>query len=64
MIRQESLWRQFVAMFGAFLLDDVEAIADRDRLDGVDAHQRMRQVGVEAIVDRLAEPDRNTLGDD
>ena len=41
-----------------------EAVADLDPLDGVDAHQRARELGVELAVDRRAPAGRNALGDD
>ena len=41
-----------------------EAVADLDALHGVDAHQRLGEVGVELVVDRLAEADRHARGHD
>src|SRR5206468_4226368 len=41
-------------MLGAFLRDGSEAGADLDALDGVDAHHRVRDVGIELVVDRLS----------
>ena len=55
-LREETLRGQLVAVLGAAAeLDSGETGADFDALDRVDAHQRMGEVGVEAVEDRLAE---------
>ena len=46
-------------MLGAFLRDRREACADFDALDGVDAHHRVRDIGVELVIDRFAPADRH-----
>src|SRR2546422_5346580 len=58
-VREKTLRRQLVAVLGAFLLDRGEAGADLHAFDGVDAHHRRSDVGVEPAVDRLAPADRN-----
>ena len=55
----EALRRQLVAVRRAALRDRREAGADLDALDRVDAHHRVRDVGVELVVERLAEADRH-----
>ena len=64
MVAGEALGRQFVAVLGATLGDGLETGADLDPLDRVDAHHRMRNVGVETIVYRLAPAHRHAAGDD
>src|SRR5699024_3238183 len=54
MIAGKATRGQLVAMLGATHGDDIETIADLDRLDGIDAHQRLADIGVEAIEHRLA----------
>ena len=49
-------------MGGALLLDGREARADFDALHRVDAHHRVRDVGVEPVEDRLAPTDRHVRG--
>ena len=51
-------------MLGAFLRDGGKAGADFDALDRVDAHHRVRDIGIEPIVDRLAPADGNAGRDD
>src|SRR5690606_34608951 len=46
-------------MLAAALTDAPEAVADLDALDRVDAHHRARDLGVELVENRLAEPGRN-----
>ena len=41
-----------------------EAVADLDALHGVDAHQRLGEVGIELVVDRIAQADRHARGHD
>ena len=61
-VRQEALRGQFVAVLGAALGDAGEAGADLHALHRVDAHQRMRQFGVQAVEDRLAQARRHAFG--
>src|SRR2546422_5712361 len=63
-VREKTLRRQLVAVLGAFLLDRGEAGTDLHAFDGVDAHHRRSDVGVEPAVDRLAPADRNAARDD
>ena len=56
--------RQLVAVRRAALLDRLEAGADLDALDRVDPHHRVGDVGVELVVERLAEADRHAARDD
>src|SRR6476646_407168 len=51
-------------MLRAALRDGTETRADLDALDGVDAHHRGCNIGVELVVDGLAPADRYTGGDD
>ena len=51
-------------MLGALLRDGPEAGADLDPLDGVDAHHRVRDVGVEFVIDGLTPADRNARRND
>jgi hypothetical protein len=41
---------------------DAEAVADLHALDGVDAHHRVGDVGVELVVQRLAQAHRHAVG--
>src|SRR5471032_2518598 len=41
-----------------------KAVADLHALDGIDAHQRLGEIGVELVVDRIAEANRNAGGHD
>src|SRR5512132_2045352 len=59
LVAEESLGRHFVRMLGAALRDRAKPGADLDALDGVDAHHRVRDVGVEPVVDGLAPADGN-----
>src|SRR5262249_37776624 len=43
---------------------DGKAVADLDALDGVDAHQPLGEIGIELVVDRIAQPDRYSGGHD
>ncbi len=63
-VRQEAGGRHLVAMLAALLLDGREAGADLDALDRVDAHHRVRDVRVELVEHRLAEPRRHAGRDD
>src|SRR5262245_27820293 len=54
------LHANLVSIFLAAHGGDGKAIADLDALDRVDAHQPFRKVGVELVVDRITQPDRNT----
>src|SRR5882757_11284773 len=51
----ESRRRELVTMLTALLRDRMSAGADLDGLDGVDAHQCMSDVGVEAVEHGLTE---------
>ena len=51
--------RHLVGVLAAALRDAREAGADLDPLHGVDPHHRLREVGVEPAVDRLAPADRH-----
>jgi hypothetical protein len=53
--------REFVAVFAATLRHDTEAVADLDALDGVEAHHRVGDVGVELVVQRLAQAHRHAV---
>src|SRR5439155_24675261 len=64
LIRQKTLRRHLVGMLGALLRDGPEAGADLDPLDGVDAHHRVRDVGVEFVIDGLTPADRNARRND
>ena len=52
-----------VAIFLAGQLRRGETLADLDALDGIDAHQRRGEVGVELAVNRRAETRRHTFRD-
>src|SRR5882757_4216096 len=43
---------------------DREAVADLDALHGIDAHQALGEIGVELVVDRIAETHGNARGHD
>ena len=62
MVAGEAGRRQFVAMLAAALRDDAEAVADLDPLDGVQAHHREGDVGVEPVVQRFAQAHRHAVG--
>src|ERR1700722_14276083 len=53
----------FVGVLFAGEFGRCEAVADLDSLDGVDAHQRRGEFGVELAIDRRAPSCRNALGD-
>ena len=59
MVRREARRRQLVAMLAAALRRNRDAVADLHRLHGVDAHHRVRDVGIEAVEHRLAQADRH-----
>ena len=61
-VGEESFRAHLVAVLGALLGHRLEPRADLDTLDGIDAHQRVRKLGVEPIEDRLAPPRRQTAG--
>ena len=61
-VRQIARRRHFVRVLGTTLHHAVEAGADLDALDGVDAHHRVGDVGIEAVVHRLAPADRHARG--
>ena len=63
-VRQEAVGRQFVAMLRAALRDAGKAGADLDALDRVDAHHRVRDVGIEPVEHGLAEPGGTPVRDD
>ena len=52
-IAQKTLWRNLIAMFSTALGDRIKTGADFHALHGIDTHQRMRQIGIEAVVHRL-----------
>ncbi len=58
-VRREAVRRQLVAMLGAALAGDCDAVADLDGLGRIDAHHREREVGVEPVEHRLAEARRH-----
>src|SRR5690606_35438341 len=58
-VLREAFRRDLVAMLAAALTDAPDAVADLDALDRVDAHHRARDLGVELVENRLAEPGRN-----
>src|SRR5690606_1433500 len=62
MVAGEALGRDQVAVPGALLRDDVEAVADLHALDRIDAHQRRGQFTIELAVDRLAPARRHAVG--
>src|ERR1700720_2419295 len=51
-------------MLTALLRDRTRASADFDRLYGVDAHERVGDVGVQAIEHGLTQPRRHASGND
>ena len=63
MVGQESLGSQLIAVLRAALGYAREACTDLDTLDGVDAHQRMGQLGIQPIEDGLAEARHHAVGD-
>ena len=60
-VAHEALRRQFVAVLRALLHDRMETRADLHALDGIDAHHGVGDVGVQLVVQRLAEADRDVL---
>ena len=52
-IGQKSPGRDLVPVLGAFLLHNLEAVADLHGLDRVDAHHGLGDVGVQAVENRL-----------
>ncbi len=55
LIGEETLWRDLVPVRGTLLCDAIETGADLDTFHGIDAHQRMRDIGIETVEDRLAQ---------
>ncbi len=55
MVALKAICADFVAMFTAALVDDGKAIPNLHAFNGVDAHQRMRQIGIKTIKHRLTE---------
>ena len=61
-VGEEAIRRDFVAVLGALLPRGLHAVADFHALDGVEPHQRVGEVGVELVVQRLAPAGRHVLG--
>src|ERR1700733_9067174 len=59
MVAAKALRRQFIAVFTAALRAGARAGAQFDGLHGIDAHERMRNVRVQAIEHRLAQARRH-----
>src|SRR5690554_2422528 len=55
MVGEKALWRQLVTVLTAPLGDHRKAVANLYPLDGVDAHQRMCQVGIQTVKYRLTQ---------
>ena len=49
MVAKEALGADLIAMLGALLFDTSETDANLDALDGIDAHQRMGDIGVQTV---------------
>jgi hypothetical protein len=62
-VGEEAFGCHLVGVLGPELLDTLESRADLDALHRVDAHHHLRDVGVEAVVERLA-PARGHAGSD
>ncbi|KPX58538.1 Uncharacterized protein ALO53_04577 [Pseudomonas amygdali pv. photiniae] len=63
LIGQETQWGHLVAVLGAALCNAVETGTDLHALDRIDAHQRVCQLGVQTIKDRLAEAGHHAFCD-
>src|SRR5579862_7375305 len=63
MIAAEALRRELVPMLAALLLRSGTSITHFDGFDGVDTHQRMSDIGIQAVKDGLSEPWRNARRD-
>ena len=61
-IREETLRGDFVAMLGTLLLHAGETRTDFHAFNGVNAHQRVGQVRIQAIEDRLAQARGHAAG--
>ena len=61
MVALETAGADLVTMLAAALVHHRKAVADLHPFHRVDAHQRMRQVGVKAIKNRLAEARRHVF---
>ena len=65
LLLRKPVRRQLVAMLAAALLDaHATPGADLDGLDRVDAHHRVRDVGIEPVEHRLAQAGRHAGRDD
>ena len=60
----ESGFGDLIAVFAAAQLHHLETVANLHAFHGVDAHQRMGDIGVKAVKDRLAKARRYAVGDD
>src|SRR5690606_5707375 len=60
----EAFGRDLVPMLAAALANALEAVADLDALDGIDAHHRARDLGIELVEAGLAEARRHTRRND
>src|SRR6185436_7342477 len=59
----EAVGRHLVAMLTAALAHALEAVAELDAFDGVDAHEPLRDLAFELVEDGLAETDRHSRSD-
>ena len=63
MVRQKAFGGDFIAMLGAFLRHAIKTCANLDALDRIDAHHRMRNLGIDTIKNGFTQPHRHALGD-
>ena len=62
MVGGKALRRHFVAVLGTTHAGHGHAVADLDALDGVDAHQRVRDVRIQAVEYRFTQTRRQAPG--
>ena len=62
MVALETRFGNFIAVFAAAKLHHLKTIANFHALHRINAHQRVRNVRIEAVKYRLTEPRRNAIG--
>ncbi len=62
-VRDKSVWREFIAVFATALLHRSYARADLNRLHRIDTHHGVRDIGIQSIKDGLAESRRHFARD-
>ena len=62
MVALETVFGDFIAVLAAAQRHHVKAVANFHAFHRVDAHQRMGDVSIQAVKDRLAKSGRNATG--